>query len=112
MICFLIAAVSWEVKAQSGAPKSAKPYTKTAPQKVPVKQRSQDPEKLVKVATIRTTDGSADKVRKTLNVANIPVMVMGSRMYGVIVRKKYHDRALNILKADSRKQHYWIQLDR
>lgn len=68
-------------------------------------------ERLIKVATLRTNDGSADKVRRTFKTAKIPVMVMGQLMYGVLVKKKDRDRAIRLLKADSKKQHYWIQFN-
>ena len=67
---------------------------------------------MVSIATIRVGDGSAEKVRKTFKADKIPVMVLGSKMYGVLVRQKDHDRALKLLKTDSKKQHYWIELGR
>ena len=68
-------------------------------------------ERLIKVATLHVNDGSADKVRRTFKTAKIPVMVMGQLMYGVLVKKKDRERAIRLLKTDSKKQHYWIQFN-
>lgn len=68
-----------------------------------------DAERLVKVATLQINDGAAARVRETFKTAKIPVMVMGQRMYGVLVKKKDRDRAIRLLKADAKKQRYWVQ---
>jgi len=105
MISIVASGIPREAGAQSRLPKS----TKAVPTNVPIKQKTADGEKMVGIATIHVGDGSADKIRKTFKAAKIPVMVLGSKMYGVLVRQKDHDRALKLLKADSTKQHYWIK---
>ncbi|MCW3097466.1 MAG: hypothetical protein JWL77_3084 [Chthonomonadaceae bacterium] len=111
-ICVLMTLPHCNAAAQSHITQQTTASKQLGKRTVQTKTDQVNGEKLVNVATIRVKDGSADKVRKTLKAVKIPVLVMGSRYYGVLVRQKDHDRALNILKVDARKQHYWIQLNR
>lgn len=84
----------------------------SAKKPVPLKPGSKaDPDQLIKVATMHVNDGAAAKVHSTFKEAKIPVMVMGQRLYGVLVKRKDRDRAVRLLKASSKKLHYWVQFD-
>ena len=111
-ICVLATFSRWDIAAQRKTPKPSTTSPPPVKRTVPPKSDRAASEKLVNVATIHISDGSAAKVRKTFRAAKIPVLVMGSKNYGVLVREKDHDRALRILKADAKKQHYWIRLGR
>jgi len=111
-ICILATFSRYDIAAQGKPSKPDRPKLPAAKRNVTSKRDNANAEKLVNVATLHINDGSAAKVRKTLKAAKIPVLVMGAKSYGVLVREKDHDRALSILKADSKKQHYWIRLGR
>jgi hypothetical protein len=111
MICVLMEFPHCEAASQSHTTKQMTASKQAGKRTVQTKQDQANGEKLVNVATIRVKDGSADKVRKTLKAVKIPVLVMGSRYYGVLVRQKDKVRALRVLKADARKQLYWIRFN-
>ena len=110
-ICVFVVVVQCGVGAQSNTPKRTAASTQIVQGNVQKTKKKINPEQLVNVATIHVADGSPGRVRETLAAAQIFAMVMGAKTYGVLVRQKDHDRAISILKADAKKQHYWIHIN-
>jgi len=50
--------------------------TKAVSKKVPMTQHAADAEEMVGIATIHVTEGSAEKVRKSIKAAKIPVIIL------------------------------------
>ncbi len=64
-----------------------------------------DPSTFVSVAAVEPTQNL--RVSKLLNDAGIPNDVRGSVAFGVTVRPEDRRRAVEIIRADSKRQGYW-----